>query len=112
MLGVWTPEQIRAAEDRLFTRVPEPQVMRRAAYAVAVHTAQVLEERTGGVAGRHVTLLVGAGNNGGDALWAGHFLRRRGAGVTAVLLAPEKAHPAGLAALRRSGGRAVPAQDE
>src|SRR5690606_9883629 len=58
------------------------------------------------------TLLVGAGNNGGDALWAGHFLRRRGAGVTAVLLAPEKAHPAGLAALRRSGGRAVPAQDE
>ncbi|MEU6270671.1 NAD(P)H-hydrate epimerase, partial [Saccharopolyspora shandongensis] len=78
MHGVWTPDQIRAAEQRLFTRTPEPAVMRRAAYAVSVHTARVLTEFTGGVAGRHVTLLVGAGNNGGDALWAGAFLRRRG----------------------------------
>ncbi|GAA2809085.1 NAD(P)H-hydrate dehydratase [Saccharopolyspora taberi] len=110
MLGVWTPDQIRAAEQRLFARVPEPQVMRRAAYAVAVRTAAVLADCTGVVAGRHVTLLVGAGNNGGDALWAGAFLRRRGVGVTAVLLVPDKAHPAGLAALRRAGGRAVVAE--
>ncbi|MEV0702591.1 NAD(P)H-hydrate dehydratase [Saccharopolyspora sp. NPDC050389] len=110
MHGVWTPDQIRAAEQRLFTRTPEPAVMRRAAYAVSVHTARVLTEFTGGVAGRHVALLVGAGNNGGDALWAGAFLRRRGVGVTAVLLAPERAHAAGLAALRRAGGRAVPAE--
>ncbi|MBB5154811.1 NAD(P)H-hydrate dehydratase [Saccharopolyspora phatthalungensis] len=110
MHGVWTPEQIRAAEQRLFTRTPEPAVMRRAAYAVSVRTARLLTELTGGVSGRHVTLLVGAGNNGGDALWAGAFLRRRGVGVTAVLLAPEKAHAAGLAALRRAGGRAVPAE--
>ncbi|MCI2417184.1 NAD(P)H-hydrate dehydratase [Saccharopolyspora sp. K220] len=110
MHGVWTPDQIRAAEQRLFTRTPEPAVMRRAAYAVSVHTSRVLAEFTGGVAGRRVALLVGAGNNGGDALWAGAFLRRRGVGVTAVLLAPDKAHPAGLAALRRAGGRAVPAE--
>ncbi|MGI8308548.1 NAD(P)H-hydrate dehydratase [Saccharopolyspora hattusasensis] len=110
MHGVWTPDQIRAAEQRLFARTPEPAVMRRAAYAVSVHTARVLAEVTGGVAGRHVTLFVGAGNNGGDALWAGAFLRRRGVGITAVLLAPEKAHAAGLAALRRAGGRAVPAE--
>ncbi|GAA0525041.1 bifunctional NAD(P)H-hydrate repair enzyme [Saccharopolyspora subtropica] len=110
MQGVWTPDQIRAAEQRLFARTPEPTVMRRAAFAVSVHTARVLAESTGGVAGRRVALLVGAGNNGGDALWAGAFLRRRGVGVTAVLLAPEKAHPAGLAALRRTGGRAVPAE--
>ncbi|MEU5849585.1 NAD(P)H-hydrate dehydratase [Saccharopolyspora shandongensis] len=110
MHGVWTPDQIRAAEQRLFTRTPEPAVMRRAAYAVSVHTARVLTEFTGGVAGRHVALLVGAGNNGGDALWAGAFLRRRGVGVTAVLLAPERAHSEGLAALRRAGGRAVPAE--
>ncbi|MFB9566899.1 NAD(P)H-hydrate epimerase, partial [Saccharopolyspora hordei] len=103
MHGVWTPDQIRAAEQQLFVSTPEPVVMRRAAFAVAVHTARLLDECTGGVAGRRVALLVGAGNNGGDALWAGAFLRRRGVGVTAVLLAPEKAHAAGLATLRRAG---------
>ena len=55
--------------------------------------------------GARVTLLVGAGNNGGDALYAGAALARRGARVTAVLLSPDKAHPGGLAALRRAGGR-------
>lgn len=107
MRGVWRPDQIRDAEHALFQRVPEPKVMRRAAYAVSVHTARVLRDHYGEVPGRHVTLLVGAGNNGGDALWAGSFLRRRGVGVTAVLLAPDKAHPAGLRALLAAGGRAV-----
>src|SRR5262249_55168597 len=32
-------------------------------------------------------------------------LRRRGVAVTAVLLAPDRAHPQGLAALRQAGGR-------
>lgn len=107
MRGVWTPEEIREAEQRLFRRTPEPTVMRRAAYAVCLHTARLLDEHTGGVSGRHATLLVGAGNNGGDALWAGAFLRRRGVGITAVLLAPDKAPPASLSALLRAGGRAV-----
>ncbi|GAB3295047.1 NAD(P)H-hydrate dehydratase [Parasphingorhabdus pacifica] len=105
MQGVWTPDQVRAAEQRLFTRTPEPAVMRRAAHAVSVRVARLLTEVTGRVSGRHVVLLVGAGNNGGDALWAGAFLRRRGVGVTAVLLSPDKAHPEGLAALRGAGGR-------
>ncbi len=70
----------------------------------------MLRSRAGGVAGRRVVLLVGAGNNGGDALWAGHFLRRRAVAVTALLLAPDKAHPAGLAALRRGGGKVLPAE--
>ncbi|MFZ0872988.1 MAG: NAD(P)H-hydrate epimerase, partial [Pseudonocardiaceae bacterium] len=52
--------------------------MRRAAFGLANRTAVALAERTGGVSGRHVTLLVGAGNNGGDTLWAGALLRRRG----------------------------------
>ena len=54
-------------------------------------------------------LLVGTGNNGGDALFAGALLARRGARVTAVLLDPERAHPAGLAALRGAGGRVLAA---
>jgi hydroxyethylthiazole kinase-like uncharacterized protein yjeF len=64
------------------------------------------------VTGRRVTLLVGAGNNGGDALWAGSELRRRGAAVSAVLLDAARAHPAGLAALRRTGGRVIDAATE
>ncbi|RZS37110.1 hydroxyethylthiazole kinase-like uncharacterized protein yjeF/hydroxyethylthiazole kinase-like uncharacterized protein yjeF [Herbihabitans rhizosphaerae] len=84
--------------------------MRRAAYGVATHAAEMLAGHTGGVAGRRMALLVGAGNNGGDALWAGAFLRRRGVGVTAVLLAPERAHAEGLAALRRARGRVVTAE--
>lgn len=110
MQGVWTPDQVRAAEQSLFTRTAEPAVMRRAAFAVSVRTARTLTDFTGGVSGRHVTLLVGAGNNGGDALWAGAYLRKRGVGVSAVLLSPDRTHTAGLAALRAAGGRAVPAE--
>ena len=105
MRGVWTADQIRAAEQRVFTRVPESRLMRIAAYAVANEVLALLADRTGGTSGRRVGLLVGAGNNGGDALWAGAFLCRRGVSVTAVLLAPERAHAAGLAAFRRAGGR-------
>ena len=109
MYGVWTPEQVRAAEEPLLARTPEGSLMRRAAHGVAQVAAEMLIERTGGAGGRRVVVLVGAGNNGGDGLWAGYGLRRRGVAVTAVLLAPDRAHPAGLAALRRVGGRVVDA---
>ena len=105
MLGVWTTEQIRAAEDRLLARTPDGALMRKAAFGLAVEAASMLRVLTGGTAGRRVTLLVGAGNNGGDALWAGVFLRRRAVAVTAVLLAPDRAHAEGLAAFRKAGGR-------
>ncbi|GAA4013795.1 bifunctional ADP-dependent NAD(P)H-hydrate dehydratase/NAD(P)H-hydrate epimerase [Streptomyces marokkonensis] len=79
--------------------------MGRAAAGLAVACAEVLGRATGRVYGSRVVLLVGSGDNGGDALYAGARLARRGAGVTAVLLAPERAHGGGLAALRRAGGR-------
>jgi hydroxyethylthiazole kinase-like uncharacterized protein yjeF len=100
---VFTPDQVRAAERIVLDRVPPGALMRRAAFGLAVAARGMLA----GVAGRRVALLVGAGDNGGDALWAGAELRRRGVGVTAVLLNPERAHAAGLAALRRAGGRVV-----
>src|SRR6202035_1308700 len=105
MYGIWTTDHIRKAEDRLLARTPEGALMGRAACGIAVQAAEMLSQRPGRVAGSRVVLLVGAGNNGGDALWAGAFLRRRSVAVTAVLLAPERAHAAGLAALRRAGGR-------
>lgn len=105
MQGAWSVERLRAAEDAVLARTPEGALMRRAAFGAATVAARMLSQHTGAVAGRRVVLLVGAGNNGGDALWAGAFLRRRGVAVTAVLLAPDKTHPEGLAALRRAGGR-------
>jgi ADP-dependent NAD(P)H-hydrate dehydratase / NAD(P)H-hydrate epimerase len=103
--GAWTVARVRAAEDALLARVPAGDLMRRAAFGLATRVVAALAERTGGVAGRQVTLLVGAGNNGGDALWAGAYLRRRGVVATAVLLSPDRVHSQGLAALRRAGGR-------
>ncbi|MBV9312139.1 MAG: NAD(P)H-hydrate epimerase [Pseudonocardia sp.] len=105
MKRIWTASQVRDAEDVLLASAAEGALMRRAAYGVSVRAAELLRERAGGVAGRRVALLVGGGNNGGDALWAGVELRRRGARVDAVLLNPDRAHPAGLAALRRARGR-------
>jgi hydroxyethylthiazole kinase-like uncharacterized protein yjeF len=53
-----------------------------------------------------VLLLVGSGDNGGDALYAGAVLARRGCGVEAWLMS-ERVHEGGLAALRAAGGRVV-----
>ncbi|MBW0117952.1 NAD(P)H-hydrate epimerase, partial [Pseudonocardia abyssalis] len=67
MWGVWTADQIRDAEASMMRRVPGETIMRRAAYGLAV---RVRVELGPAVTGRHVVLLVGAGHNGGDALWA------------------------------------------
>jgi len=56
-------------------------------------------------------LLVGSGDNGGDALYAGALLARRQVRVTALLLVPDRAHPGGLAALRAAGGRVMSTVD-
>ncbi|OIK05150.1 bifunctional ADP-dependent (S)-NAD(P)H-hydrate dehydratase/NAD(P)H-hydrate epimerase [Streptomyces monashensis] len=93
-------ETVRAAERALMARLPEGALMQRAAAGLAAACAELL----GRVYGSRVVLLVGSGDNGGDALYAGARLARRGAGVTAVLLSPERAHAGGLAALRRAGG--------
>ncbi|GHA05967.1 bifunctional NAD(P)H-hydrate repair enzyme [Streptomyces purpurascens] len=98
-------ETVRTAERELMARLPEGALMQRAAAGLAAACADLL----GRVYGSRIVLLVGSGDNGGDALYAGARLARRGAGVTAVLLAPERAHAAGLAALRRAGGRVVEA---
>jgi ADP-dependent NAD(P)H-hydrate dehydratase / NAD(P)H-hydrate epimerase len=109
MHGAWTVGQIRNAEKRALEFTAEGDLMDRAATAVAVAAARLLRKRTGGVYGRRVAVLVGAGNNGGDALYAGAWLARLGARVSAILLSPERAHPAGLDEFLESGGRVVDA---
>jgi hydroxyethylthiazole kinase-like uncharacterized protein yjeF len=95
-----TAEQVRAAEAELMARLPEGTLMQRAATGLAVAVSNFL----GGTYGARVVLLIGSGDNGGDALYAGARLARRGAQVTAVLLST-KAHAAGLEALKAAGGR-------
>jgi ADP-dependent NAD(P)H-hydrate dehydratase / NAD(P)H-hydrate epimerase len=108
MIEAYSVEQIRAVEAIALARDGDATLMRRASYAVALEVAERLPSPH---AGAQVVLLVGSGNNGGDALHAGAFLRGRGPRVTAVLTDPAKAHPAGLEALRRAGGRVYPHDD-
>lgn len=108
MRTAYSVESVRAGERVVMARGPEGVLMQRAAAGLAAECAQLL----GKVYGARVTLLVGSGDNGGDALYAGARLARRGAGVSAVLLAPERAHSGGLAALRAAGGVVVGADEE
>lgn len=116
MRRVYRVAEVRAAERALMATLPPGVLMRRAAGGLASHCVRLLGERLpagpaggrrGGVYGAPVLLLIGAGDNGGDALYAGATLARRGAAVAAVLLAPDRAHADGLADLRRAGGRVV-----
>ncbi|MCM0679223.1 NAD(P)H-hydrate epimerase, partial [Micromonospora phytophila] len=103
MKPVWRVGDVRAAEAGLMATLPPGTLMKRAAAGLARRCALLLAER-GGVYGSAVLLLVGSGDNGGDTLYAGAQLARRGAAVSALLLTPGRAHPEGLAALRAAGG--------
>jgi ADP-dependent NAD(P)H-hydrate dehydratase / NAD(P)H-hydrate epimerase len=98
----WTSSQVRAAEEPLLAA--GAPLMDRAAFGLATRVAALLRERRGRVGGARVVVLVGPGNNGGDALFAGAHLARRGARVTAVAV-DERVHSGGAAALRAAGGR-------
>lgn len=102
MRSAHTVDQVRAAERVLLAALPEGALMQRAATGLAYAVMDYL----GQVYGRRVLLLVGSGDNGGDALYAGAQLARRGACVDAILLG-SRVHQAALDALRRAGGRVI-----
>ncbi|HEX7589935.1 MAG TPA: NAD(P)H-hydrate dehydratase [Demequinaceae bacterium] len=103
---VATAAEIRAAEAEPLAREGEAALMDRAAAAVADAAAGLLAERNIDAAGTRAVLLVGTGNNGGDALLAGALLAAAGATVTALQVG-DTAHPRGLAALREAGGAVI-----
>ncbi|MFV9634185.1 NAD(P)H-hydrate dehydratase [Mycobacterium neumannii] len=107
MRHYYTADQIREAEAPLLASLPDGALMRRAANGLAVAIARELVLRTGGISGRRICAVVGSGDNGGDALWAATFLRRRGAGAAAILLNPDRTHSKALAAFTAAGGRVV-----
>ncbi|MGW1662072.1 NAD(P)H-hydrate dehydratase [Streptomyces microflavus] len=110
MRRAYSVETVRAAEAALMKRVPEGALMQRAAAGLAAACGDLLR-RTGRVYGSRVLLLVGSGDNGGDALYAGARLARRGAAVRALLLSPDRAHAGGLAAFLAAGGQVAEGPD-
>jgi hydroxyethylthiazole kinase-like uncharacterized protein yjeF len=112
MRDAYQVDTVRAAERALMELVPDGALMQKAAAGLASVCAAMLRGDPGFVYGARVAVLAGSGDNGGDALYAGARLARRGAAVTAIAAGP-KTHQGGLAALRAAGGRvtADPAGD-
>ncbi|WP_329043825.1 NAD(P)H-hydrate dehydratase [Streptomyces sp. NBC_01422] len=106
MRHAYSVETVRNAEKALMARLPEGALMQRAAAGLAVACGDLLR-RNGRVYGSRVLLLVGSGDNGGDTLYAGARLARRGAGVRALLTTPDKVHRAALDALLAAGGQVL-----
>ena len=101
----YTAAQVREAEEPYLQRgVP---LMRRASAALAAEVAGLLTARVGEVAGRRLLVLVGPGNNGGDALHAAAILAGDGATVQIVPVAP-RMHRAGLEAALAAGATLAP----
>jgi ADP-dependent NAD(P)H-hydrate dehydratase / NAD(P)H-hydrate epimerase len=87
--------------------LPDGALMERAATGLADACASLMRDGGQRLSGSRVVLMIGSGNNGGDALYAGAHLATRGAGVEAVLLADE-CHAGGKAALLAAGGSILP----
>ncbi len=95
---------IRACEQLLLDAQPEPDhLMRQAAHAVAVAAAALLTDTEE----PEICVLVGAGGNGGDALYSGAELAASHS-VHAILLGREgRVHERALAAFEAAGGFVV-----
>ena len=101
MTDGYSAQQVRAAEAALIAQgVP---LMARAASALAAEIRDLLPAADRGT----VLLLVGAGDNGGDALFAGAELADGGVDVV-VLATADRIHEAGLTAAREAGCRELP----
>lgn len=96
--AAWSADAVREAERATGELLTDGTLMRRAARGVADEVKRVVRMR----AAQHVVVLVGPGNNGGDALFAAADLAGDGIRSTIVLVA-EKAHEAGLAAVQDAG---------
>lgn len=101
---------VRQVEQVEISAVGVEPLMRRAAAGVAAVARRELIMDRGRVYGAQVLILVGGGNNGGDALYAGAMLARRGARILAVSCLGTP-HAGGRDALEQAGGRLVALPD-
>jgi hydroxyethylthiazole kinase-like uncharacterized protein yjeF len=98
MIRAYAVSAVREAEAAAMADLQDGELMSRAASGLAA----VASARLGGPGGRRVVALVGAGNNGGDALYAVASLARDGA-TAVVLTVAASAHEGGLRAAREAG---------
>lgn len=104
----YSSAQVRAAEAPHLAR-REP-LMQRAADGLARELRTVLAARRDRRGAGRVLVLVGPGNNGGDALYAAAEVSSSGVDVDLVLTA-DRAHQRGLAVALDDGCGRVPAGD-
>ena len=97
MIQAFSVADVRAADEAAMAGRPDGELMARAASGLAAVVAARLEERDG----MRVVGLVGAGNNGGDTLFALAHLAQQGSSAAAVH-SPE-AHRGGLEAAQEAG---------
>jgi hydroxyethylthiazole kinase-like uncharacterized protein yjeF len=93
-------DDIRAAEASLAATRPDGELMQLAARGLADHLEFIAP-------GQLALMLIGPGNNGGDALYAAVHLLDRGVRVDLCLLDEAKAHADGLAAALKAGAQVV-----
>lgn len=100
MIRAHAVSSVRQAEAEASTvaGLAESELMSRAASGLAA----VASARLGGPGGRRVVAMVGAGNNGGDALFAVASLAHDGA-TAVVLTVADSVHENGLRAAREAG---------
>lgn len=111
MIRALSVTEVRAAERAAMAQLPEGELMQRAAEGLAAVATARLAERDG----RSVVALVGAGDNGGDTLYAAGLLSDAGFACAVVLLPDSgraRVHPAGLRAAELAGAAVVVAVDD
>lgn len=106
MKYAYTAAQIRAAEAEEMARLAHRALMQRAAIGLAEFLARRLQDRHGFTQGGQLLLLIGPGFNGGDALYAGARLAKRGIQVLAWRFT-DRVDQAGWDAFIAAGGREV-----
>jgi NAD(P)H-hydrate repair Nnr-like enzyme with NAD(P)H-hydrate epimerase domain len=99
VIQAYAVADVRAVEAALMERLPEGELMARAANGLAEVVRARLAER----GGHRVVALVGGGNNGGDALYAAALLAQAGFAVGAVCTAYGSVHPGGRDAALAAG---------
>lgn len=91
MRPVFTAEEMRRLDRRVIATlgIPGATLMENAGRGAAEAIAEFLAGRgTRGVRGARVAIVCGKGGNGGDGFVVARWLRRRGARVSVLLLAP------------------------
>ena len=98
MIAAYAVSSVRETEALAMVGLHEGELMARAASGLA----GIASARLGGPGGRRVVALVGAGNNGGDALYALAALAREGASAVAARVG-ESVHQGALRAALEAG---------